>query len=172
MSKPTLTVTKDFTAKFNETVKAFRNDAVLVGIPDTTSSRKGDAEAQAESQTPITNAALLAINVFGSPDNNIPPRDVMSIGIRKAKGAIAEEYKKAAQNALSKGIAAVTTYYERSGIIAANAIKKAINDQDGIAPPAESTLATRKSAGFKGKKALVVTGQMRNAITSVVRRKI
>lgn len=162
MSKPYLRVTSDFTEKFNDIVKGFKNDEVLVGIPsDNTDRKEGE----------INNATLLAINEFGSPMNNIPPRPVMATGIRNAQDAIGEQFEKAASQALSKGLSVLPTYYERAGIIAANSVKKAINDQDGIEPPSESTLAARARAGFKGTKSLIVTGQMRNAITSVVRSK-
>lgn len=161
MKKPTLTVTSDFTDNFNAIIKKFKNDDVLVGIPaDDTTRKDGD---------PINNATLLAINNFGSPAQNIPARPVMAIGINNAQDAIAEQFKVCAQNVLSKGFEALRIYYERAGIIASNSIKKAINDQDGIKEPAESTLAARKARGFKGTKALVVSGQMRNAITYVVR---
>lgn len=163
MKGPTL-VTTDFTDKFNSIIKKFRKDAVLVGIPADDATRKDD--------DPINNAALLAINNFGSPLQNIPPRPVMAIGIRNAMGAIAEQMRLAAKNALTKGVAAVFTYYERAGIIASNSIKKAINSQEGIEGPADATLAARKAHGFAGTKALIVTGQMRNAITYVVKRVI
>lgn len=159
MSEPTLTVTSDFTGKFNEVIKRFKKDAVLVGIP------QGDDPRESNE---INNATLLAINNFGSPANNIPPRPVMQIGIRNAQEKIAEQFAIAARDALSKGPAALATCYERAGIIASNSIKKVINDQEGIDGPASSTLKARESRGFKGTKALVVTGQMRNAITYVV----
>lgn len=164
MSKPTLTVTADFTKQFNDVVARFKKDAVLVGIPE--------AKGPREDGAPINNATLLAINNFGSPANNIPPRPVMDIGIKKAQAPIAEQFKLAAQNALTKGVAALEQYYERVGIIASQTIKKVINDQEGFPGPAESTLKARKyigTKGFKGIKSLIVTGQMRNAITYVVR---
>jgi hypothetical protein len=161
--KPALTVTSDFTSQFNEAVKKFRNDDVLVGIPADATARKDD--------TAINNATILAINEFGSPANNIPARPVMAIGIRNAQKEIAEEFRKAAVGVLSKGISALDIYFNRAGIIASTSIKKAINDQEGISPPAPSTIAARKSKGFKGEKALLVTGQMRNAITYVIRGK-
>jgi hypothetical protein len=164
MSKPSLKVTADFTKDFNDIVKKFKNDAVLVGIPEVKSNRKIE-----EGEEPINNAALLAINQFGSPMNNIPPRPVMTIGIKNAQAEIAEQFKQAAKNALSKGLEALSIYYNRAGIIASNAIKKAINSQEGIAPPSASTLAARESKGFKGTKSLIVTGQMRGAITYVLR---
>lgn len=165
MSKPTLTVTSDFTKQFNDIVQSFKRDEVLVGIPAATSDRKVLEEG------PITNAALLALNEFGSAANNIPPRPALQTGIRKAQEPIAEQYKKAVQGAFKSGFSAVATYYERAGIIAANSVKKVINAQEGLAPPSPATLQARESAGFKGTKALIVTGQMRNAITSVVRSK-
>lgn len=155
-------ITEDFTDNFNKIIKQFRFDKVLVGIPSDDKTRK-DSD-------PINNATLLAINNFGSPANNIPPRPVMAIGIRNAQDAIAAQFKTAAQKALSKGFSAVDVAYERAGIIASNSIKKAINDQEGIKGPSEATLKTRKAEGFAGTKALIVTGQMRNAITYVVKR--
>ena len=158
-----LEVTADFTDQFMETIGRFKRDSVLVGIPADDSAReKGE----------ITNAALLAINNFGSPINNIPARPVMAIGIKNAQDAIADEFKKCAQSVLEKGPAALEVYYERAGIIASQSVKKAINDQDfggGDLGPKPSTLAARKRAGFKGVKALIMTGQMRNAITYVVK---
>lgn len=165
MSKPYFKVTSDFTKQLNDIVKHFRKDDVLVGIPASNTNRESDPKEK----TQITNAALLAINQFGSPANNIPARPVMTIGIRNAQEAIAEQFKLAAQNALSKGVSALSTYYNRAGIIASTEIKKAINAQEGFKGPAPSTLKARKSRGFKGTKSLIVTGQMRNAITYVLR---
>lgn len=160
--QPTLLVTADFTDEFNSIVKGFKRDAVLVGIPQETAERK-------EENAEINNATILAINEFGSPANNIPPRPVMSIGIQNAQADIAAEFGKAAKQALSQGLSALPVYYNRVGLIAANAIKLAINAQAGFAPPSEATLKAREARGFQGTKALIVTGQMRNAITYVVR---
>lgn len=162
MSKPTFKVTEDRTKELLKIIASFKNDSVLVGIPQEGSARTDD--------TPIGNAALLFINNFGSPVNNIPARPVMDVGIRMAQPAIAAEFKKAVQNALTKGLSSLAQYYERAGIIASNSVKRAINDQIDIAPPADSTLKGRKSKGFMGNKALMVTGQLRNSITYVVQK--
>ncbi len=159
--KPTLTVTEDFTTEFNAIVAKFKKDTVLVGIPE-------EDNARTKSGT-IGNAALLAINNFGSPANNIPARPVMEIGIGRAQGEIAEEFRSAAAKAFSGSTGAVSAAYQRAGIIASNSVKKVINDQIGIAGPSDATIAARESRGFKGEKALLVTGQMRNAITYVVK---
>lgn len=165
MSKPTLKVTNDFTEDFNRIIKKFKNDAVLVGIPESKTERKDDDE---ESE-PITNAAILAINEFGSPANNIPPRPVMAIGIKNAQDEIAEQFRRCLIGAFKSGLSAISTYYNRAGLIASNSVKKAINSQEGIDEPSDATIRARKAEGFKGTKALIVTGQMRNAITYVVR---
>lgn len=159
--KPTLTVTADFTKDFAKVIAKFKKDAVLVGIPEEDNSRS--------KSSPIGNASLLAINNFGSPANNIPPRPVMQIGIRKAQNEIADAYKQAAIKALSGGVTAISAAYVRAGIIASTSIKKVINEQDGIDPPSRATLLARQYAGFEGTSALIVTGQMRNAITYVVK---
>jgi hypothetical protein len=163
MKGPTITVDKDFTKNFNDLMKKFRHDEVLVGIPESKTARKDEEKGT------IGNAALLAINEFGSPMQNIPARPVMAIGIRNAQEKIAEQFKQAAVKALSQGFAALDTYYNRAGLIASNSVKKAINAQEDIQGPAASTLASRKARGFKGTKALIVTGQLRNAITYVLR---
>lgn len=162
VKEPTLEVTEDNQVEFMKTINSFRNDNVLVGIPSTDSNRNDNS--------PINNATILAINEFGSPVNNIPPRPVMAIGIRLAQDAIAAEFAKAAKGAWTKGVAAINQYYERAGIIASNSIKRVINEQIDIEGPAEATLKGRESRGFKGTKALIVTGQLRNAITYVIRR--
>lgn len=165
MSKPTLKVTNDFTETFNKTIKRFKNDAVLIGIPEEDTNRK---PKKGESEQ-ITNAAILAINNFGSPPNNIPPWPVLAIGIRNAKEDIATQFRLAAVNALKKGFSALTTFYNRAGIIASVSCKKVINDQDGAPDLSDVTLKIRKARGFKGTSRLIVTGQTRNAITYVVK---
>lgn len=165
-AKPFMKVTSDFTKDFNEIVSRFKKDAVLVGIPQEDNNRKNE-----KPEDVIGNAAILAINHFGSEEAHIPPRPVLTIGIRKAQAQIAEQFKIAASQALTKGVSALNTYYERAGILAANACKQVINQQEGLKEPADSTLRSRKyltASGFKGQKALLVTGQLRNAITYVV----
>lgn len=165
-SIPTMKITKDFTKEFKETIARFKKDAVLVGIP-----RSDDARKKEDEGGPLGNAAILAINHFGSEEAHIPPRPVLTIGIRKAQEEIATQFKKAAYEALSQGASALETYYNRAGSIAANACKKVINSQEGLKAPAASTLKARKyitKSGFKGEKSLLVTAQLRNAITYVV----
>jgi hypothetical protein len=164
--KATLKVTKDITQEVNDAIKRFKNDKVLVGIPETTAERKKE-----ENDGEITNAALLATANFGSPANNIPPWPVMALGIRNAKTEIAAQFAGAVKSTLKGGFAALDQYYGRAGLIASNSIKKVINTQEGVPSdkPSPATLAARKAEGFKGTKYWIRTGQMRNAITYVIR---
>lgn len=173
MSKPTLKVTSDFTKQFNDAIKRFRHDKVLVGIPEDANDRKPEEGESAE----MGNAALLAIANFGSPMNNIPPWPIMAIGIRNAQDSIATQFKTCAQAVLSSlirgtsGLDAMDTYYNRAGIIASTSVKKVINTQEDVPTnkPSDATMHAREARGFKGDKYWLVTGQMRNAITYVVR---
>jgi len=162
MSKPTLTVTVDNTEAFKKAMRSFAGDAVLVGVPEEKADRKKD---QKEKQ-PINNATILAINEYGSPANNIPPRPVMSIGLRLAKDQIADLLGKAAKEFFTDPKS--TMYLERAGFAATSSIKQVITQQIDIEAPADSTIAARKARGFKGEKALLVTGQLRNSITYVL----
>lgn len=162
MSEPTLTVTADFTENFKKVIDQFRKDKVLVGIPEAETARQDD--------DPIGNAAILALNEFGSAKNNIPARHPMKTGIGLAQKEIAEQFKLAAQKALSQGSADVSRqYYVRAGIIASNSVKKVINDQTNFVPLSVNTIEARRRLGFMGTKALIVSGQLRNAITYVVK---
>lgn len=162
---PTLKISSDFVKAFSDSISALSLKEVLVGIPEDKTSR------ESQSTDVINNATILAINEFGSPINNIPSRHPMKTGIKKAQEPIANQFKLCAQNVLTQGAGAIDTYFERAGIIASNSVKQVINNQEDMDPPSEATLAARQAAGFKGTKSLIVTGQMRNAITYVVRGK-
>ena len=166
MAKPTLKVTKDLVSNFNDLIKSLKDEQVLVGIPESKSARK-----QAEENNGVTNAFLLMINEKGSELNHIPDRQPMAKGIRLAKNEIAEQFKKCAQNVLSSGKQAINIYFNRAGFIASSSIKNVITNQIDIEPPSKATMIARKYLGIKSEKALIVTGEMRNAITHVVRSK-
>lgn len=161
-------IEKDFTKQFNDVVKKFRKDSVLVGIPEDADERKNSDD--------IGNAQLLAMLNFGSTLNNIPAWNVMGLGIRKAQDPISEQFKLAAKDTLTAALSGrggafdiLDRYYNRAGIIASTSVKKVINSQEDAPALKESTLMARKAMGFKGESRGVVTGQMRNAITYVVR---
>lgn len=158
--KPKLSVTVDRTKSMAMVLKKLKSAKVLVGIPEDSNQRDEDG---------IGNAAILAINEYGSPANNIPPTPVLSTGIRLSAKDVSKEFAKAALKALDGDNAGVTACYERAGIKASVSCKNVINDQIGFEPPADATIKARQSRGFSGEKRLLVTGQVRNAITYVVK---
>lgn len=165
MSKPKLTMTTDLTKKFIESIDKLDKNTVLVGVPVDTSARAND------NNQPMNNATLLAMANYGSAANNIPPWPVMKIGIEAAKEEITDQFKKAAQSVLSKGASVLDQFYNRAGIIASTSIKKVINDQVQVPPdkPEASTIAARERRGFQGTKYWIVTGQLRNSITYILK---
>jgi hypothetical protein len=155
----------DGTKKFQETMKALAVSDVLVGIPEQANERKAEDEFDN-----MSNAAIGYVQEFGSDLAGIPPRPHLVPGVKNVEKEVAEEFKHAAQKSFSDP-SAIVKHFTRAGIIASMSVKKLINDQTGFEPLSESTIAARKAEGFKGTKALIRTGQYRNAITYVVEGK-
>lgn len=150
--------------KFKESMKSLMITDVLVGIPASADSRMNSEDEE------INNASIGYIQENGSALANIPPRPHLIPGVKAVAKEVADEFKKAAQQAFENP-QAVVKYYTRAGIIASNSVKKFITDQINFEELSERTLRARKSKGFQGDKALIRTGQYRNAITYVVEGK-
>lgn len=151
-------ITKD---AVNDTIKAILKLAkkdVLVGVPESAGEHE-DAE--------ISNAALAYIHNYGAPAANIPARPFMEPGIETAKPKIVGQMKKAGQAATDRNVEAVEKSLHACGLIAQNSVRAAITDGD-FAPLKPATVKARERAGHSGDKPLIVTGQLRNAITYVV----
>lgn len=166
MSAGDLKVIFDGTEKFKKGLSALMGLDVLVGIPEQANERKEDDEEF----DGMSNAAIGYVQEFGSDIAGIPPRPHLIPGVKKVASEVADEFKKAGALAFSDP-GAVMKHYNRAGIIASQSVKKVINDQDGFTPLSDYTLAQREAEGFKGEKALIRTGQYRNAITYVVKGK-
>jgi hypothetical protein len=174
----------DNVRKMMQGVEALTEITVLVGVPEDKDQRQSGV---------ISNAALAYIHDKGSPAANIPARPFMEPGIKAVQKEIADTLAQAGK-AIFKGSRNVEVYLNKVGIIATRSIKSKITE--GIAPPlAESTIKGRinrvkgkarraklnaaLAAGTPGSKQngvgglfvpLVVTGQLRNAITYVLRK--
>lgn len=152
---------------------------VLVGIPDDKNERK---------EGEMNNATLGYIHNYGSPANNIPARPFMEPGIKAAKDKIVALLKSGAQKATEANDAAIEQALNKVGLIASSSIKNIITA--GIPPTLKwSSVKARirnKTAVKGAKKALeagglqpnmgdvkplIATGQLRNSITYVLRRK-
>jgi hypothetical protein len=159
--KAKVTVTRDDTAKVFGALASMTRRRVLVGVPSDKSARKAE---------PITNASLAYIHDNGSPAASIPARPFMLPGIAKARPKAVAVLKAAAAKGFTDSTA-VERGLNAAGLICASEIKNVVRSQEGFAPLAASTLASRKRRKFTGTKALIETGQLLNSITYVVRDK-
>jgi len=174
--------------KLTQSVEALTNTQVMVGVPDDKTSRK---------EGEINNAELAYIHDKGSPEAGIPARPFMEPGIKAVKAQIEQEFQNAGKAILGGGkfgsAKSVEGYLNRIGLICVRSIRAVITA--GIAPElAPSTIKGRINR-IKGKARkkkilaelasgtpasrqngveglftpLIVTGQLRNAITYVLR---
>ena len=175
----------DRVAEMLKAVNVLTSNEVMVGVPDTNAGRRDG---------PITNASLAYIHDKGSPDARIPARPFMEPGVKAVQDRITTEFEQAGRLAFAGNINGVMGVFTRVGLIASQSIKAKISE--GIPPPlAPSTIegrinrvksktrrkklradlasgsAASRQGGTEGLwTPLIVTGQLRNAITYVLRR--
>lgn len=165
-------VVRDNSAALKRAIAALTKSACLVGFPASEAARNLEP---GESGQPMTNAALGYLQDNGSPAANIPARPFMEPGVAAAAGAISAVYSKAAKAVLdqpSSADAIVDAAHNRVGLTAQDAIQSKI--ESGI-PPALSgrTIADRKRrfGDDATETPLIESGQMKAAVTYVLRRK-
>jgi hypothetical protein len=162
-------------------MKLLSKKEVLVGIPA--------EEAQRDDAGEPSNAVLGYIHNFGSPKRNIPARPFMYPGIERARDRVVASLRRGLVAALSGNPGGVDVALNAAGLAAQNAIRRVISDK---IPPdiAVSTklgrlrkLAKYRTAAPADRRVqaeawlerdftpLIETGQLRNAITYVVRSK-
>jgi hypothetical protein len=165
-------------------LKELASADVLVGVPQETADRKEVGSRE------MNNATLAYIHDNGSPAANIPARPFMRPGIQAAKASVAKAFLRGALRALDGNSDALNIALHEAGLIAQRSIRAIINQ--GIPPPlADSTLKARIRSGkaAKGAKAelesraegnepstatakpLIQTGQLRNSINYVIRKR-
>lgn len=156
----------DRTADVLRSIRGLTHNQVLVGIPDETAEREPDPD----DPHPLSNAEIGYIHENGSPAANIPARPFLKSGVASADEKIAERYRAGARAVLDGRIANVDQVHEVVGIIAESAVKAKIT-AGPFAPLADSTIERRKARGRTGTRPLIDTGQLRNAVTHVIRPK-
>ena len=160
MVKSGLHVLRDNAEKVLEGLNLLADLRVMVGIPSDETQRDDGK---------ITNAALLYIHDNGAPEVGIPARPTTGPGVRDAKTEIERRLRLAGTAALDGKPQSVVNQFNAAGMAGAAAIKNRINSN--TPPPLKpGTIAARKRRGVKRTNTLVDTGQMRNAVTYVVRR--
>ncbi len=165
-------------------LEALARKQVLVGFPE------GDQKSMRQEEPGLTNASIAYIQDRGAPEANIPARPFMIPGVEAAAEQISSRMFAVARKAAKPDgdVVEVEDGLSRAGIAAVSAIRKRINE--GIPPPlSDRTVAARAARGRKGAmwemawraagappgvdlaKPLVDTGQLRNAVTYVIRSK-
>lgn len=145
-----------------ESISGLVQKQVLVGIPDSAPERKDDS--------PISNAAIGYIQETGSPANNIPPRPFLVPGVEDATQKVTPHLQKSVEAALDGDLSGAERRMASAGLVAQNSARAKINSN--IQPKlADATIAARLRRGVTRTNTLVDTGQLRNSITYVIRRK-
>lgn len=147
-------VRKDNTKQLLKNLESMKRFDLLVGVPQEETEREDNE---------ITNAQLMFIHSEGSPAHNIPPRPVIEMTLKEEKEKISEKFKKAL-NVVVKG-GDPRTELEKLGIYVVNKIKAKFGSED-LAPLQPATIKAKGSD-----RPLIDTGQLRNSITYVVRKK-
>lgn len=135
---------------------------VLIGIPEGNTDRKtGDS---------ATNAVIGYVQEFGSPANNIPARPFLIPGVQDIQKPAADRLKVAAQRALSGDLSTAEKQLHAAGLMGQNSARAKINSN--IQPKlSDRTLAARRARGVTRENTLIDTGQLRNSLTYVIRKK-
>lgn len=183
-----VTVTRDNTKSLLKGLAALAENRAYAGVPATTAGRKDE-------KTPINNAELMFIHEHGAPEANIPARPVVHPAIRKAQPQITAALFATGKLALNGGADAVDKGLNAVGLIAQNAMRARISSGP-FAPLSPKTIAQRAAKrGTKrrkgeqqyldlvaggmspanaqsaaGIKPLIDTGQLRRALTYVIRK--
>lgn len=150
-------VKKDIYKQVKKNLLDFSKLDLLVGVPQDKTKREGNSE-------PITNAELMFIHTNGSPIRNIPKRPTIEPTVEENKERISEMFKKAVNKVLAnRGDGRADL--EKIGLWTVNKIKAKFGS-DELVPNAPSTIAQKGD-----NNPLIDTGQLRNSITYVIRRK-
>jgi hypothetical protein len=149
---------------FKVALEYLRGSEVLVGIPDTKAERR-DEDAEE-----INNAALGYIHNYGAPEINIPARPFIEPGLEDAAKPINSHLLAAGQQVMNGKKDRAEAELHAVGLVAQNAVRNRINEGP-FKPLAPSTLKARRKRGRTGERPLIDTGQLRNAISYVVRKR-
>lgn len=192
MGAKRLEIVKDETLAVFQAIEELVGKEVLIGIPESKNSRQAvDGEA------PINNAALGYLHEFGSPAQNIPARAFLIPGVQKAEKPALYQLRKAADATLDGQPKKADQYLNAAGVVGSNSARNEISTAN-FAPLSPATIRNRhRQRGTKSMREseqvylmlvskgvdpgaaqtetdirpLINTGQLRNSITYVVRKR-
>ena len=155
-------VVVDKVAEVSHAMHELASQRVLVGIPAEKAARRGGVE--------INNAALGYIQEHGAPEVNIPARPFLVPGVRDIQDEVSDAFYNAGKAALSGHQGQMQQQLHAIGIKAQAAVRTKITEGPFV-PLAASTIAARKRRGMRPPfRPLIASGQMRNAVTYVIRK--
>ena len=163
----TISVTKDIVAAVLSRIKYMSQKSVYVGYPDNGGARQDDSSGKA----PATNAQLAYIHEHGSPARNIPARPFLSVGVKNVEERAVKILKDEAVKLVDGKVSSIDAGLDKAGQVARDGVKRAITVGEGFAPLSDQTIKARERKGYKGKKPLIRTGQLRNSVSYVVRNR-
>lgn len=137
-------------------LKALAKQDLLVGVPQEKGEREGNEE--------ITNAELMFIHSKGSPVMNIPKRPTIEPTIEENKAKINEKIKKVIKDIL-EGKSDGKDDLEKLGLWLVNKVRAKFGS-DELIPLKPATIKSKGSD-----RPLIDTGQLRNSVTYVIRKK-
>lgn len=141
-----------------QSLQKLRGSDILVGIPQQTTLRKGQA---------INNAGLMFVLTHGSPVRNIPATPIVEPGVKKSAPLYSPHLAAAAKAILDKDPAKARQELDLAGTIAANGVKRYFTDSGNGWPPNAPSTIRRKGSNRRN----IDTGALRGAVTHVVRIK-
>lgn len=155
-------ITVDKVASIVKAINDLSAKDVLIGVPESSTDR--------QSGDPATNALIGYVQEFGSPANNIPARPFLIPGVQAIQKPAAERLKVAAQRVLSGDLSQTERQLHAAGMMGQNSARAKINSN--IQPKlSERTLEARRARGVTRENTLIDTGQLRNSIIYVIRKK-
>jgi hypothetical protein len=189
MATPGMKIVKDGLPALVKSLETLAGNRVMVGVPGEKADRKEDGDEA------VNNAALMYIHENGDPASNLPARPVVHPTVKANMGQITKSLKLAGAYALSGDKEKVMATFTALGLFMQNALRQKITDGP-FAPLSPRTIAQRAAKrGTKrrkgeqqyldlvsqgvapsdaqqqtGIKPLIDTGQLRRALTYVIRR--
>lgn len=178
-------VTKDRLNRLVYDMRYLTTNDVYVGIPSENAGRR---------ETPISNAVIGYVLETGNPAKNLPARPFLVPAVQSIMDQMILMLRRAGLAQIEKGEAESKKYLMAMGLIAVNTVRKKM--QTGpFAPLAIATLIARIHSGrgvkgaqkefdrinaggireqyylFGNIRPLIHTGQLRNAVTYVIRKR-
>ncbi len=148
------------TVNMYKLLKQLEEASVYVGIPESASERK-DGE--------MTNAQILAVNTQGSPLRGLPARPLLEPAMEdpENKEKVNRHLLQAAKQGVQGNSGGFLQELERAGMVAQNLVRAwFVNSKNNWPPLSPVTIEAKGSD-----RPLIDTGQLRKAITYVVRKK-